>query len=182
VTARGACLRRVGLAVSAMLAFAAPSAAQMLPLPVGARVRVWNEADRLAGVLSARGVVLSVSPDTLVITEEWSQSPQVIPLSSITRIDVSRGIIPRRQGILRGARRGLVVGLALTPLLVLERRNDGDGARDWLDNVATSAAIMSAHGIAVGGFLGTTLQHTLWERLPLEIVPPAADSTPPPSP
>ena len=173
-------LRATAIALGAMLAVAQQATAQLLPLPVGARVRVWNEADRLAGVLSARGVVLSLSPDTLVITEEWSQSPQVIPLSSITRIDVSRGIIPRRQGILRGARRGLIVGLALAPLLVIERHNSNDKARDWLDNVLTSAALTSAHGVAVGGFLGTTLQHTRWERLPLDVTPPPADSTPPP--
>jgi hypothetical protein len=151
--------------------------AQLWPIPVGARVRVWNERDRLSGVLSTRGIVLGISPDTLLITEEWTESPLAIPMASVSRIDVSRGVIPRRTGILRGAKRGFVVGVMASPLLILERRKAGDGGTEWLKNVAYSLAISGAHGAAVGGFLGTTLRHTRWERVPEPIASPPSDST-----
>jgi hypothetical protein len=163
----------------AVLCSALPTilAAQLWPIPVGARVRVWNERDRLSGVLSTRGIVLGISPDTLLITEEWTESPLAIPMASVSRIDVSRGVIPRRTGILRGAKRGFVVGVMASPLLILERRKAGDGGTEWLKNVAYSVAISGAHGAAVGGFLGTTLRHTRWERVPEPIASPPSDST-----
>jgi hypothetical protein len=147
--------------------------AQSWPVPVGARVRVWNEQDRLAGVLSTRGVVLALTPDTLLLREEWTESPLAVPLAYVTRIDVSRGVIPRREGILRGARRGIVIGLMLSPLLIFERRKDHDGGRQWVENVLYSTTVSAAHGAVVGGFLGTTLRHTRWERLPVPVPVPA---------
>jgi hypothetical protein len=152
--------------------------AQTLPVPVGARVRVWNEQDRLEGVLSTRGIVLAVSPDTLLLREEWTESRLAIPMSYVTRVDVSRGVIPRREGILRGAKRGIVIGLMLSPLLVLERRKDSDGANQWTQNVLYSTSVSAAHGAVVGGFLGTTLRHTRWERVALPAPPPPPDSIP----
>jgi hypothetical protein len=152
-------------------------AAQLWPIPVGARVRVWNERDRLSGVLSTRGIVLAVSPDTLLINEEWTETPLAIPTASVTRVDVSRGVIPRRTGIARGAKRGFLVGVMLSPLLMLERRKDNDGAREWAENVLYSTVVSGAHGAVVGGFLGTTLRHTRWERLPPPLPPAPGDST-----
>jgi hypothetical protein len=160
-----------------LLSAPASLAAQAWPVPVGARVRVWNEQDRLSGVLSTRGIVLAVTPDTLLLTEEWTESPLAIPTASVTRIDVSRGVIPRREGILRGAKRGFVVGLMLSPLLILERRKDHDGTRQWAENVLYSTTVSGAHGAVVGGFLGTTLRHTRWERLSPPIPAPPADSS-----
>jgi hypothetical protein len=163
----------------ALLLLSGPTsvAAQLWPVPVGARVRVWNERDRLSGVLSTRGILLAVSADTLLINEEWTESPLAIPTASVTRVDVSRGVIPRRTGIARGAKRGLLVGLMLSPLLVLERRKDNHGAREWAENVLYSTAVSGAHGAVVGGFLGTTLRHTRWERLPPPAAPALSDST-----
>ena len=134
------------------------------PVPLGSRVRVWAPTERDRSVLATRGKLLVWTPDTLVLADEDHAGVRVsIPYSSVRRVDLSRGIQPRPNGARAGALRGLLIGLALVPLVVFEGRHAGDGFSQYGRATVKWGTLLSVEGAVVGGFLGATLLHTRWE-------------------
>ncbi|MEP6690524.1 MAG: hypothetical protein ABJD07_05170 [Gemmatimonadaceae bacterium] len=164
-------MRRLALLAVVLVASPAISRAQdrvpvVPPVDSGTRVRVWTNLDIVSGFIATRGTVLSRGRDTLVVAEDYNDTlPRRIALGAITRLDVSRGTIPRRQGIISGARVGALAGIAASPLLALRDRHTGDGAGTLAGNFLKSALITGAEGMLIGAFLGTALRHTKWERI-----------------
>lgn len=161
---------RALLALALLLGLAAgatPLAAQQVPAPVapGTRVRVWSTADSVYGRLTVRGPLVQWSGDTIVLRDEVAQRVRAIPLDEVKRVDVSRGVVPRPQGILDGARLGFLIGAALAPLVVFEHWHRSDTIGDLPGRLVSAALFTGGTGAVVGGFLGTTTNHTRWERI-----------------
>jgi hypothetical protein len=149
------------LFVMCLLAAPALAAAQS-PAPVpdieaGARVRIWS--DSTAAALKAR--VQTVDPQERTIRVIDGSTPQVLRLSELDRIDVSRG---RNRwgwtagGMLAGATAGVIIS-----------RLDGDegdvagGLEETAEGLANTFA-----GALVGGVVGFLVAperwRTVWRR------------------
>ncbi len=172
-------MRRIVIASIALASCTALTAAARAQVPAdsahrtgpvvteGQRVRVWSNLDLVSGFLARRGKVVSIDRDTLSVLEDDDSIPRRIAIAAITRIDVSRGVIPRRQGILRGAKYGAFVGVATSPLLAIRDRHNGDNVATVARTVIRDAFITGSIGTVIGAFLGTATHHTIWERVPL---------------
>lgn len=98
---------RIGL-IFVLIVCLAPMqvAAQATPaIAVGARIRVWTtDARKMTGRLEA------VSSDTLVVQPEGTATSVSIPVTLVTRIEISRGSMSRRESAWRRALWGAAIG------------------------------------------------------------------------
>jgi len=81
-------------------------AAQAAPaIDVGARVRVWTSDTR-----KVTGRVEALTSDTLVIQPEGMTASVSMPVATLMRVDVNRGLLSRKTSAWRRAKWGALIG------------------------------------------------------------------------
>jgi len=131
-------------------------AQEIPPLAPGARVRVSvRQQGRQIGTLVA------VKADTLVLKAESRNVPLAIPITSVSRLDISRGQASFGKGALRGAGIGLLVGVAYPTVEFMKNGNE-DGLFPLM------LMFGSLGGTFLGALIGGSRPGEQWERVPLE--------------
>jgi hypothetical protein len=159
-----------GLSTFVGNAAAAQMPATEAPLQIGARVRVSSSAPGFSGPLRVANV-LAQHGDTLSFRPEGTQDSIALPLSLITRIEVStsrssHGRQGMGLGLLGGALIGAVVGAATyTPCSSTEFLGclfapTSRGANAELGGIGGALI-----GTIVGGVIGRNRQTENWERV-----------------
>lgn len=140
---------------------------------LGSRVRIWTFANR-----SVTGDLVNVRGDTLVIRTARELSPQMrhvpvgkvelIPGSTVARIEVSRGRGFQAERVVAGAALGAVAGVVTAAVVDASGRvMFGEYAESSL-GYGEAAAV----GAAIGAVLGAASPGDRWEE---------AERTPPPT-
>jgi hypothetical protein len=149
------------LLVAALCLFAIELVAQQpLVLDSGARVRV-STSDR--GKIIGRVDALTV--DALVLRRDDDSTPLSLPVVSLTRVEVSRGVLSRRNSAWKKARWGALIGAVPGAVsLGLQHEQVGDGS-----SVAHAAALGAWSGGLFGGSIGALIGAMWpaenWERV-----------------
>ena len=138
-----------------------PIAAQAIPaIAVGGRIRVrTTDARKMTGRLEA------VTSDTLVVQLEDTAAPISMPVASLTRIEISHGLLSRGESAWRRAKWGAVIGAAPGAVsLGLQHEQVGGGS-----SVAKAAALGAWSGGLFGGLIGAVVgaahPSEKWERV-----------------
>lgn len=163
---------RTAFVLLAFATFCTPLAAQRDSLPrPGERIRVsvpqaYNDA--------VVGTMVGTLPGMLTVarTREGAADTVNLPLALIRMVEVSRGHLPRGQGVRRGMLRGLAAGVMVGALLggiqalgVDER--EGSDVNEFRES-ARKAAQFGAVGVVVGGLVGMR-ERERWERVVLPV-------------
>lgn len=114
------------------------------------------------------GALVAVGADTLVLRSKEQSMLLVIPVASVARLDVSRGM-QRRYG--RGAVLGLVSGAGLGFFLGLASGDDEPGAFMSLtggEKAMLLAIPLGLFGLLVGTLIGATVESDIWQPVPLD--------------
>jgi hypothetical protein len=151
-------MRQYLLTVCALLALATGATAQQPDsqpaLDIGARVRVWRVTpaeSRLTGRVQA------VTGDALELASKRDEPTQVLSLSALERIDVSRGknrVLWMSGGALLGAATGIAIGRSAED----EPGDYGVGASA---DAANALILMAVGGIA-GYLIAPERWRTVW--------------------
>jgi len=142
----------------ALLAYqsAAPVSAQAT-VGVGDRVRL-STIER-----QAEGVVLSVSPDTVVVALGEEGLPLTLSVPSLTSLEV-RG--PRAR--VAGAFRGAAVGAAVSGVVVVAAYAHAYPADGWeVFAAVVTGMVVTPPLVITGGAIGATWPGERWRRVPL---------------
>lgn len=149
-------------------------------LKIGARVRVTASPTTIRPSRYI-GTVMAVNADTLVLkTYDQSVSLLMLPLASMTRIQVSRGRVSRGVNVLKGMGIGLLSGAVFGAIVGYATGVNGDYEDDsdcagicpeTREDVAViSAVLFSGPGLIVGGLMGLLWDNERWKEVPLERV------------
>lgn len=155
---RGPFLR---LVIAGSLCIAVPSAAQTkMPVAVDQRVRIWTDA---ADAVTGR--VTAVGQDTVQVAADGREATTVA-VSTIRRVEVSRGRTSRGAGFKKGAIRGALILAAIGAVSgALQHEQVGeDGA------TVTEAALLGIwsgglFGGLIGGAIGAARSGDRWEQV-----------------
>ena len=129
--------------LAAVLVFAVGSlAAQQPDLVAGTRVRVHASG----ATLPLTGTIAWQDRTNLAVVRSPGDTA-IVPLTALTRMDVSRG---RQSNVLRGARAGALIGAGAGVLLGLVAMADDDSYFDY-------GAEVVPFGALGGGFIGGTI-------------------------
>ena len=154
--------RLVCLVVLAVLSGLAPpaSAQSSLPIAIDQRVRLWTNAAE-----AVTGRVTAVTPATVHIAVD-DRDPVSVAVTSVRRVEISRGRTSRGAGFRKGALRGaIIMGVLGAILLPLQREEVGeDGA------TVTEAALLGIwsgglFGGLIGGGIGAARAGDRWEQV-----------------
>ena len=144
------------LALAHTLGASTEAAAQDTPpIAVGERVRVSTES----GATHEGLVSMATSGVIEVRDEEGSQSS--VPLSTVTRLEVSRG--QQSKGVI-----GFWVGAGAGVLGTLAYCSGGNCALFDDDFTAAAALLFGTGGGLVGALVGWSIKTDRWEGVPLE--------------
>jgi len=159
----------------------APCAAQEIPsVAEGDRVRIKTSSSSVSNLLV--GNIVSLSPNMLVLKSNKQDIPLMIPLTSVTRLEVSGG---KKWNTLRGAGYGLLVGASLGGIIGFAAGEDCPAPRSrsrepygfygGIDLCFPRGGMAVAEGITfgvVGGvfgaFIGSLTLTDRWEEVPLD--------------
>jgi len=136
-------------------------AAQAAPaIDVGARVRVWTSDTR-----KVTGRVEALTSDTLVVQPEGMTASVSMPVSTIMRVDVNRGLLSRKTSAWRRAKWGALIGSVPGAIsLGLQHEQVGGGS-----SVTKAAALGAWSGGLFGGVIGAVVgaahPSENWERV-----------------
>ena len=143
-------------------------AAETTPLHLtGSRARLMAPS---LGTGKQAGTVVEMRADTLLFTPDHQSTPALVPVASVTSLEVSRGMHSHawtgvRIGFLTGAFAGGVVGYTQT-----HEAHASDG--DFGPVVGAAAAVLTGCvGAGVGALIGSKQHTERWERqrLPIHI-------------
>ena len=135
-------------------------AAQEVPgLTVGAKVRVWT-----TDIRKMSGRVEALTKDSIVLQPEGRASIS-IPVAVLTRVEISRGFLSRKESAWKYAKWGAVIGAVPGAIsLGLQHEEVGGGS-----SVAKATALGAWSGALFGGLIGAAIgagrQGEKWERL-----------------
>lgn len=149
----------VSLTVAAMLGAAATGvAAQDSLVRVGERVRLSTDS----GAMHV-GFVAVATPDVIEVLEQQGSRASV-PVSTVTRIEVSRG---QKSNIQLGAGLGFAAG-ALGTIAYCQLVDRG-GCELFSDDITLQLALIygALNGV-VGGIVGSFIKTDRWEDVPLD--------------
>jgi hypothetical protein len=161
---------RTALALLALATLCTPVAAQRDSLlRPGDRIRVSVPQAYNDPVV---GTMAGTLPGMLTVarTREGAADTVNLPLALIHRVEVSRGHVPRGQGIRRGMLRGLAAGVMVGALLGGVQAlgvDEWEGANEFGES-ARKAAQFGAIGVVVGGLLGMR-ERERWEGVVLPV-------------
>ncbi len=135
-------------------------AQQEPPVAPGDRVRVtaWS-------VVPGRpvGTIVSLGADTCVVALEGRAEPLMLPLASVTRLEVSRG---QRSNVGKGALTGGLIGTALGLLVGGYVSTDPEFFGE--DAFAKTVAVLGGVGAGVGLLIGAMSRSDRWQEVPLD--------------
>lgn len=133
---------------------------------------------RLAADTTLTGVVRWLTADSISVLADGTGQLQTFVLSSLQRLDVSRGRGPQREGVLLGGAIGGVLGFLIgsaddrhgdpAPARETFCRQAGGGAscQSWRE--AGAVVEFTVGGVALGGLYGALFaQAERWESVPL---------------
>jgi len=136
-------------------------AAQTTPaIDAGARIRVWTpEMRKVTGRVEAR------TSDTLVLQPDGQTISISIPLVSLIRIEISRGLQSPKSSAWRHAKWGALIGAVPGAVsLALQHEQVGGGS-----SVGKAAALGAWSGGLFGGLIGAAFgaahRGEKWERV-----------------
>ncbi len=158
--------RRIASLVAMLVIVAPPDlfAQQAMPVAPGDRVRL-----SAPGVVAGQvvGTIKELSPDTCVLQVEGRPWPVVLPLGSVTQLEVSRGHESKsRMGILVGGGLGFLGGyLVGTQTSLCETCGGSDEKQKTGLAFGTICGLL---GAAAGGELGAKSRAERWEEVPVE--------------
>jgi len=152
---RGRCLCLV--AALATAAACVPLQAQIVSsLVTGDRVRVFTPSLSREGVV---GMIVGRAPDTLTILSAEHSDTVIVPLSELTRLELSKG---RHRNGLKGMVIGLLLGAAGG---AIAGRASGDD-RGWGDTASqkelSDAVACGVAGLIIGGTIGSNSETEDW--------------------
>lgn len=132
---------------------------------IGERIRVTAPA---FSIYRRVGTLVALNVDTLLLQAENSafSRPVVIPLASITRLQVSRGMKSRGKSALKGSAIGF--GVVFVPMLVVLAVEESQLDEDRTGDVLVYSLIGGAGGLALGGLIGSQSPGERWERIPVD--------------
>ncbi len=134
----------------------AQETSQVIP---GSRIRVLARDTANDWII---GSLLSLDVDTLRLKSGDQPHASVIHLSSITRLDVSRG---RKSQVLAGAAIGFAVGAGVGALL--SKGNSGNDLADR-DAALIGAGLLAIPGTIIGAIIGGNKSGEKWEKVNLD--------------
>jgi hypothetical protein len=138
-----------------------PFSAQATPaIDVGARIRVWTSEMR-----KVTGRVEALTSDTLVLQPDSQTAPVSLPVATLIRIEISRGLLSRKNSAWKHAKWGAVIGAVPGAIsLGLQHEQVGGGS-----SVAKATALGAWSGGLFGGLIGTVVGAMRpgenWERV-----------------
>ena len=138
-----------------------PLRAQAPPaIDVGARIRVWTSE---MGTVTGR--VEASTSETLVVQPDTKTASVSMPVASLSRIEISRGLRSRKASAWKRAKWGAAIGAVPGALsLALQHEQVGGGA-----SVAEAAALGAWSGGLFGGLIGAVVGSAhpgeIWERV-----------------
>lgn len=123
---------------------------QDAPAGPGTRVRVWTEVNEKGPRTTGR--VAAWNSDSLILNPVGAGNRRSIPVTSVSRMDVSRGQWSMGMGALRGGGAGFLIGGVSGVALVYLSPEDGFGTRQigrpsWAASWAESEPLL-AHSSA----------------------------------
>lgn len=135
--------------------------AQVILPPPGTRIRITlDDAERVVGALSG------ARHDTLLIRPELQEADRAVPLNTLQRLEVSRGIRPQTGrgaliGLLSGAAAGAVSGMVVCA---------GDNCVNSGEDLTTLVPVVlgiggGAFGAGVGALIGAQFHGEHWTTL-----------------
>lgn len=110
--------------------------------------------------------LVATDTDTLTFSSETGKNPSRVPVSSISKIEVSLGSKPRT---FRGAAIGFGVGAAVGALLV---RGNSENDLSDRDAALLGAGTFSIAGAVIGAVLGARESEEQWQSVDLNAEPP----------
>lgn len=136
---------------------------QDAPAGPGTRVRVWTEVNEKGPRTTGR--VAAWNSDSLILNPVGAGNRRSIPVTSVSRMDVSRGQWSMGMGALRGGGAGFLIGGVSGVALVYLSPEDGFGTRqDWAPVVGS---FLGGIGAVIGALIGASRPGERWERVPL---------------
>ena len=142
------------------------SAQEPPPIEPGARVRVTVPD---FGLEKSVGTCLALSNGSMQFLPQSGPSPRTIPVTAMTRLQVSRG---RKSHIVGGAVLGGLTGAVVGGTVVilgtqLGCETTGGCSVDWGEG-GRWIALFSVIGVAFGGGIGALVKTDRWEEVPLD--------------
>ncbi len=133
--------------------------------PQSVQVRVTSSQ---AGPMPIVGTLIYAEADTLRLYATRLRSAVVVPVASITRLEVYRGRMGSVGGTVKGAGIGAVAGAAAGILLGAATEATFGGMfgseRDHGEAIAEAATEMAVTGALLGGMAGATVGKVVWQE------------------
>ena len=143
-------------------------AAQEVPVSLGDRVRVWTEVSEKGRPTGPRRIaqITAYTTDSLVMDPAGAEGPLAIPLTSISRMDVSLGQRSRGTGALRGGSLGLIIG-GVTGIALGFASGDDDSFlfNRWQDKAFILGVMLGTASTLVGAIIGANRPGERWKRV-----------------
>lgn len=158
----------------AVLAVTAPcelNAQQDSTLAVGERVRISKRPRSAEYGDPVTGSLTEIRRDTLVVQVESPNVFVFVPLSSVKKLEVSRGKKSRAR---TGATVGFWGGALAGAVIVLASDEQSDGGlldinpEELVGKTAGGAVVGALIGAAVGAGIGALFKTDRWEEIPLD--------------
>jgi len=129
-------------------------------IDVGARIRVWTSDMR-----KVTGRVEASTSDTLVLQPDRETASVSMPVATLIRIEISRGLVSRKYSAWKRAKWGALIGAVPGAIsLALQHEQVGGGS-----SVAKAAALGAWSGGLFGGLVGAVVGAAHpgenWERV-----------------
>jgi hypothetical protein len=131
-----------------------------LAIDAGARIRV-----RTSDMREVTGRAEAFTSDTLVLQPDGQTASVSLPVVSLTRIDISRGVLSRKSSAWRRARWGALIG-AVPGAVSLGLQHDQVGGGSSVGKAAALGAWSGGlFGGVIGALVGAVRPGENWERV-----------------
>jgi hypothetical protein len=111
------------------------------------------------------GTYVAVSKDTLLLQTETQTTPSAIPLTSVSRLEVSRG---RKSNVLKGMGIGMLIGAGVGVIggAAVDCYDLADFDQSFCTGVGAAGGAL--FGLLVGAIAGAASSGDRWEEVPLD--------------
>ena len=133
--------------------------------PQGVRIRVTSAQ---AGPMPLVGTLIYAEADTLRLYVTRMRSVVLVPVASITRLEIYRGRMGSVGGTVKGAGIGAIAGAAAGIVIGATTEATFGGMfgseRDYGEAIAETATEMAVTGALLGGMAGATVGNAVWQE------------------
>lgn len=136
-------------------------AAQATPvIDVGARIRVWtSEMGKVTGRVEA------LTSDTLVLQPDSKTASVSMPVARLIRIEISRGLLSRKNSAWKHAKWGAVIGAVPGAISLGLQHEQVGGGSSFAKATALGAWSGGLFGGLIGAAVGAAHPGENWERV-----------------